>query len=129
MRFLVLGPVEAWDGGVQLELGRRKQRFVLALLLLEANRLVSMDRLVDLLWPESPPASARSAIQSHVSRLRRVLADAGAERHGVTLHFEGNGYRLRVDPALVDVHCFRALVDRARVAADDESRVTEPPGF
>jgi ABC-2 type transport system ATP-binding protein len=53
-----------------LGLGPRKQRLVLAALLLEPNRTVSTARLVDLTWPDSPPATARTAIQGRISRLR-----------------------------------------------------------
>ena len=73
MEFQVLGPVQAWAEGRPLDLGERKQRMVLAVLLLEPNQLVLLDRLVDLLWREDPPSSARRIVQAHVSRLRMAF--------------------------------------------------------
>ena len=73
MEFRILGTVEAWAGGKQVDLGSRKQRLVLAVLLLEPNRMVPLDRLVDLVWGEDVPASARASIQTLVSRLRAAL--------------------------------------------------------
>ncbi|MGK3202301.1 BTAD domain-containing putative transcriptional regulator [Amycolatopsis sp. MEPSY49] len=118
MRFRVLGTVEASVAGAPVDLGSRKQRLVLAVLLLEAGRPVPLDRLVDLLWPAAPPASARNTVQALVSRLRAVFRTAG----GPELVTEGPGYVLRADPEAVDVHRFTALVRRAR-AADDETAV------
>jgi DNA-binding SARP family transcriptional activator len=114
----LLGPVQAWRDGTRLDLGPRKQRFVLAVLALELNRVVTVDRLVDLAWPEDPPRTARQAIRVCVSRLRAVLATDLAR-----LVTEGHGYRLRADPLRVDAHRFRALVVRARGAPGDDARV------
>ncbi len=69
LRFRLLGPLEAERGGIRLELGPRKQRAVLALLLLEANRVVPTERLIDELWGDTPPETARSALQVYVARL------------------------------------------------------------
>ena len=118
MRFRVLGTVEASVDGAPVDLGSRKQRLVLAVLLLEAGRPVALDRLVDLLWPTAPPASARNTVQALVSRLRAVFRAAG----GPELVTEGAGYVLRAEPETVDAHRFTALVRRAR-AADDETAV------
>lgn len=117
MQFRVLGAVEAWTAGARVDLGSRKQRLVLALLLLEAGRPVPRDRIVDLLWPDDPPVSARNTVQALVSRLRAVFRSAGPE-----LLTEGSGYVLRVDPDDVDVHRFARLTAQAR-AADDERAV------
>ncbi|SDY13018.1 DNA-binding transcriptional activator of the SARP family [Amycolatopsis xylanica] len=116
MEFGLLGAVQATVDGAALELGPRKQRFVLTVLLLEADRPVPARRLIDLLWPENPPATALNAIQVAVSRLRKVLA-------GVELRSEGDGYRLVVRPEQVDLGRFRALVAGAAAAAGDEERV------
>jgi DNA-binding SARP family transcriptional activator len=107
----LLGAVQAWRTGTRVLLGPRKQRFVLAVLALEINQLVMVDRLVDLTWPADPPRTARQAIRVSVSRLRAVL-DPGA------LATEGSGYVLRGDPMRVDVHRFRALVVQARDSPD-----------
>lgn len=118
MEFRVLGAVEATAEGTPVDLGSRKQRLVLAVLLLEGGRPVSLDRLVDLLWPTAPPASARNTVQALISRLRAVFRAHG----GPELVTEGPGYVLRTDPETVDAHRFTALVRRAR-AADDETAV------
>ena len=73
MRFGILGPLQAvGDDGLELALGGRMPRAVLALLLLRANEVVSADRLIDELWPE-PPQNAANALQYHVSQLRKSL--------------------------------------------------------
>ncbi|MPZ82305.1 MAG: hypothetical protein GEV28_18665 [Actinophytocola sp.] len=91
-----------------------------AALLLEANRTVSTERLVDLTWPDSPPRSARTAIHGRISRLRATLAAADGARRGVALVSEGSGYALRTDPGLVDAHRFTELLGQARAAHTDE---------
>ncbi|MEV6824588.1 BTAD domain-containing putative transcriptional regulator [Amycolatopsis sp. NPDC051102] len=118
MEFRVLGTVEAAADGGPVDLGSRKQRLVLAVLLLETPHPVALDHLVDLLWPDDPPASARNTVQALISRLRAVFRAAG----GPELVTEGHGYVLRADPETVDAHRFTALVRRAR-AADDETAV------
>ncbi|MFI9811236.1 AfsR/SARP family transcriptional regulator [Saccharothrix variisporea] len=122
MEFGVLGPVEVRTAGGPVHPGVRKQRLVLAVLLLEAGRLVPVDRLISLLWPDEPPRSARAVVHTQISRLRSVLATAGAARAGVALISDGPGYLLRCDPDRVDAHRFRALCAAAR-GQDDERRV------
>jgi DNA-binding SARP family transcriptional activator len=78
MRVVLLGPVSAESGAGPLRLGGLKQRAVFALLALNARRVVPLDRFVDELWPQEPPARATLSLQSYVSRLRRVLATAAA---------------------------------------------------
>ena len=120
MDFSVLGPVRASIDGRPVDLGVRKQRFVLAVLLLEANKHVPADRLIDLAWPEGEaPDTARAVIHTQISRLRAIFA--GSE--DVTLVREGSGYQLRLDPMRVDVFRFRALCARARAATTDERRL------
>ena len=119
MDLRVLGAVEAWSHGVPLTLGSRKQRLVLGVLLLEANRLVSVDRLVDLVWGPAPPASARGTLQALVSRLRTAFRPAGADRPEIL--YRGTGYLLSVDPSSVDAHRFMALIATARTVDDEES--------
>jgi DNA-binding SARP family transcriptional activator len=109
MNVRVLGPVEASADRRALPLGGTKQRAVLAMLVLDANRTVSADRLVEGLWGEHPPASAPKMIQNYVWRLRTVLAhDGGAE---IITH--GRGYELRIDPDAVDVRRFQRLLSEA----------------
>ncbi|CAM3795634.1 hypothetical protein KIPE111705_25365 [Kibdelosporangium persicum] len=123
MEFQLLGPVRAWNDGRPIDLGVRKQRFVLAMMLLDANKLVPAQRLVELTWPEEAPRSARGVIHTHISRLRSVLNAADAERHGVALISNGPGYMLRCDPKRIDVNKFMELCAEARGSADDETRI------
>lgn len=116
MEIRLLGPVQAWRERTQVDLGPRQQRFVLAVLAMEINRIVTVDRLVDLCWPQRPPATARHAIRVNVSRLRAVLATS-------ELAWERGGYVLRADPMRVDAHQFRALTEQARRSAHDVDRV------
>jgi predicted ATPase/DNA-binding SARP family transcriptional activator len=105
MRFGILGPLEVADeGGRGLVLGGRRQRSVLAILLLHANEVVSRDRLVEELWSGQPPASAATSLHAHVSRLRRAL---GEERRIVTA---GGGYLIRVADGELDRDRFERLV-------------------
>lgn len=94
-------------------------------MLVALNRVVSVERLADLLWDGQPPAQARRAIHTHVSRLRAVLGVAGADRHGVTLTSVGHGYRLDADPARVDAHRFRTAFAAAVVIRDPDRRLSE----
>src|SRR6266508_1465814 len=73
MEFRVLGPLEVIDDGEPLPLGGAKQRALLAVLLLHANTVVSRNRLIDELWGTSPPETAQTALQVHISQLRKRL--------------------------------------------------------
>lgn len=117
MEFRLLGSVTAYDGGIKLELGRRQERCLLGLLLLEPNRIVSIDRLLELLWDNSPRATAKSTLQTYVARLRSALSPLG-----VQISNQGGGYVIEVDPMAVDVHRFTAQVEQARTIADHRHR-------
>ncbi|WP_158509431.1 BTAD domain-containing putative transcriptional regulator [Saccharothrix espanaensis] len=123
MEFRLLGAVEAWCQEQQLDLGPRKQRFVLAVLALNANQLVPVDRLVDLTWPARPPRTAYHGIHVMVSRLRRAIASARTGLSDVEILTRGSAYVLKLDPLSIDVHRFRARVADARRETDDEARV------
>jgi DNA-binding SARP family transcriptional activator len=111
VEFRLLGPVEAWTGLRQVNIGPRKQRLALALLALEVNRPVTVDRLVALTWPYSPPRTARHAIHVEVSRLRAALTVVvDDDDDDVQIVTRGSTYALQADPMHVDVHRFRALV-------------------
>src|SRR5688572_16336952 len=73
LAFRLLGPLEVIDGGRQVALGGPRQRLVLAHLLLAANRVVTLDELIEKVWDEDPPRAARNTIQSYVSHLRATL--------------------------------------------------------
>jgi ABC-2 type transport system ATP-binding protein len=122
VEFRLLGPVEVWAGGHRIDLGPQKQRFVLAVLALQVNRLVPVDRLVDLTWGEAPPPSARHAIHDRVSRIRGALAGAGWGAAEVEIVTRGSTYALRADPMKIDAHRFRACVAWARQESSDEKR-------
>jgi DNA-binding SARP family transcriptional activator len=104
LRIGVLGPLAAWDGGRELDVGTGRQRAVLALLTLHANKPVSSDRLLDALWNGEPPATAQKVLQGYVSQLRRVLPPDAIVTRGST-------YELRVDDT--DAKEAARLVDRA----------------
>jgi DNA-binding winged helix-turn-helix (wHTH) protein len=73
MEFRVLGPLEVREGDRLLPLGGAKQRALLAMLVLNANRVVSRDRLIDALWGNEPPETAVQSVQVYVSHLRKLL--------------------------------------------------------
>ncbi|WP_433347384.1 BTAD domain-containing putative transcriptional regulator [Micromonospora sp. CA-111912] len=114
MRFCVLGPTQVLlADGREIPVGGPRLRALLALLLLDAGRVVSADRLIDGLYGEHPPRGASNALQSQVSRLRQALP---AEH---TIEFHPAGYRLAVDPADVDAYRFQSLAETGRRALAD----------
>ncbi|MEV4363813.1 BTAD domain-containing putative transcriptional regulator [Nonomuraea sp. NPDC049625] len=123
LEFRLLGAVEAYSDGQRVVLGPRKQRLTFAVLALEANHPVTVERLVELNWPGSRPRTAQHAIRVSVSQLRSILARADPAQAEATLTAQGAGYVLRTDPERIDAHRFRGLVQRARAEPDDERRV------
>jgi len=117
----ILGPVEASVGDDAVPLRPRQLRLVLAVLAWEVNRVVPVQRLVELVWPDSPPRAAEHAIRVHISALRTLLAKAGTQP---TVETRGPGYLLRTDPLDIDLHQFRDLTRRAGQAGNDEERVS-----
>jgi DNA-binding SARP family transcriptional activator len=99
VEFRILGPLEAEQDGRLVPLGGRKQRALLALLLLHANAVVPRDRLIDEIWGDEPPETARTALQVHVSQLRKAL---GGER----IETRAPGYRVRTEPDALDLERF-----------------------
>jgi DNA-binding SARP family transcriptional activator len=111
----VLGGLEVSDGVERVELGTRKQRAVLAVLLLEAGRVVSVDRLVGEVWGDVPPLRAEASLQSYVSSLRRMLEpDRGPRQEPKVLVTQGGGYALAVGREDVDLWRFEDLVLEGR---------------
>jgi hypothetical protein len=109
VEFRVLGPLEAIEGGRPVPLGGKKQRALLVMLLVNANRVVAQGRLVEALWGAAPPRTAAAALHAYVSRLRKILPSGD-------LVTQAPGYVLRVNPELVDVFRFERLVAEAQRA-------------
>jgi predicted ATPase/DNA-binding SARP family transcriptional activator len=109
LEFRVLGPLQVTKEGRLLPLGGFKQRGLLALLLLDRNRVVPRDLLVDALWGERPPASAANSIQIYVSKLRRLLGEGETAEDGAIVT-EPPGYRLRVPLGGLDADRFERLI-------------------
>jgi len=119
--YRILGPLEAWAGDRRLPLGGRRQRALLAILLLRANEAVSTDRLIDELWGERPPATAANTLQVYVSQLRKALEARDA------IETRAPGYVVRVRPGELDLQRFEELADRGRRAFAD-GRADEAAG-
>ncbi|MGC9670434.1 AfsR/SARP family transcriptional regulator [Planosporangium sp. 12N6] len=113
MEFRILGPIEVRVPGRVLYLGGLRQRRILAALLLHPDREVSVDRLIDVVWGEDPPATARRQAQNRVATLRSTLS-----RFGGVIDTGPSGYRLRLGPHELDATLFDDLVDRGRARAD-----------
>jgi YVTN family beta-propeller protein len=107
----MLGPLDVVVGGEERAVPGDKLQALLARLLLERNRPVTTERLVDDLWGGAAPATARQSLHAHVARLRRLLA---TEDDGQVLGNDGRGYILTVDDEQVDAERFRQLVAAAR---------------
>ncbi|HEX4224585.1 MAG TPA: BTAD domain-containing putative transcriptional regulator [Pseudonocardiaceae bacterium] len=121
IKLSVLGPVRAWRGEVEIDLGPPQQRAILALLLVKAGQPASMTELIGLLWPHDPPVSAANVIQRCVGALRRALEPGLPPRaNGRWLLRQGGGYRLALDTATLDLLQFRALARQARTALDGQ---------
>jgi len=107
MEFRILGPLQVLDQGRELPLGGAKQRALLAVLLLDPNRVVSRDRLIDELWHADPPETAPTALQVYVSQLRKAL---GRD----LILTQPPGYLVRISDGELDLHRFERLVASAR---------------
>jgi YVTN family beta-propeller protein len=138
--YRILGSFEVRVGGRLVGLGGEKPRGLLAILLLHRNEVVSVDRLVDDLWGESPPETALRTVRAYVSRLRKALgangtrvaeeasapgangaspaeeADCVPDANGGVLLTRGRGYVLRVAPGEVDLERFEEMTERGRDA-------------
>ena len=122
MQFRLLGPLEVWAGDERINLGGAKQRALLALLLLNANRTVRRTQVVDWLWDTAPPRTAGDLVHEYVSRLRRALRLCGAsDPSPQRLLTHACGYELRVMPEELDLYRFERLVEQAHqvMAAGD----------
>ena len=111
--FQLLGPLEVVDGDRPLFLGGGKQRALLVVLILHANEVVAVDKLVDELWGEQTPPSATKIVQNYVSKLRHAL-DNGRP----LLHTRAPGYVLELEPGQLDVDRFESLLAEGRRALE-----------
>jgi DNA-binding SARP family transcriptional activator len=117
MEFGILGPLEARDGDRVVALGGLRQRAVLAVLLLNANRVVSSDRLIDELWGEEPPKAALASLRVFVSDLRKALEPRrGGRLSGQVLLTRAPGYMVRAGPGQLDLDRFERLFEEGRRA-------------
>jgi DNA-binding SARP family transcriptional activator len=113
VEYRILGPLEVADESGAVALGTVKERLVLAVLLLHSNEVVSRDRLIDELWGESPPPTAKKAVNVYVSKLRRTLTHNGAD----PIQTVAGGYRLSIDADQLDSTQVQQLLTRARESA------------
>src|SRR4029453_14665559 len=107
--FSLLGPLAASLDGQPIALGGQKRRALLAVLLLEPNAVISREHLIDALWGDEPPETARNTLQVYVSQLRKLLPDGSLET-------EPPGYRLSVDQGAIDVFEVEPLSREGRPA-------------
>lgn len=112
-RFGILGALRVLDNGCSVDPGSRKQQVVLAALLCHANSLVSFDSLVEALWDDAPPRTARKNIQVYVSALRRLVGTGSGSR----ISYQTGGYVFRATAAELDSLCF-----------EQRARAGEPAG-
>ena len=112
MEFRILGPLEIAHGAKVVALPGRRQRALLALLLLSANEIVSSDRLIEELWGEQSPESGRAALKVRVSQLRKALGPAGK-----LVQTRAPGYVLRIESDQLDLFRFERLVGESEGAA------------
>jgi len=116
----LLGPVRAWRGERELELGAPRRRAVLGLLAMRANQTVSRDQLIDGMWGEDPPASAVNALHVYVAGLRGALEPHRGHRSpGKILLASGPGYLLRLEPGQLDAEVFGQHLAAARGSSAD----------
>ena len=108
LKIRLLGPVEMTIDGRRVEIRRRMQRALLAVLALDANRVLSTDRLIDALWDERPPQSAQVALYGLVSALRKLLEP----HHAGALRTREPGYVLELLGDDIDIGRFELLAPR-----------------
>ncbi|MGK5743173.1 BTAD domain-containing putative transcriptional regulator [Micromonospora sp. URMC 103] len=112
MRFGILGPLRVGDGEATVTAGR--DRTVLAMLLLRVGQVVPVEDLVDAIWEDEPPATARAQVQTCVSRLRRRLTQLGVPSEAIVT--DPVGYGVRTAPGELDADLFTSAVEAARAA-------------
>lgn len=125
----VLGPLAVLTGGVPVPIGAGRHRIVLARLALTPNRAVSPDELIGLLWPAGAPASASNVVQTHISRLRRLLTPPtrpdGPDGPDLSVELTAGGYRLSTGEHQLDLLAYRSRLARSRLAGHEPQREFE----
>lgn len=123
----MLGPLEVVVDGRSLALGGTKQRSVLAVLLLNPNRVVSTDRLIEDVWGETAPDEPLRVLQVYVSNVRKLLRSARDERNDEVIETRKPGYLLRAEPQQHDLLLFEELVRSGReaLAGDDPASAAD----
>jgi len=92
VEFRILGPVELWISGRRVDLGPARQRGVLAALLVEPERPISIQSLVDRVWDGEPPKQVRNVVYTYIARIRRTLSEASQESGApISVHKEATG--------------------------------------
>lgn len=120
MEYQLLGPIEVRRNGEALDLGVR-HRALVALMLIEANRVVSTDHIIDELWPSEPVRDHRNALWVMVSRLRGLLdPDRGKRTDGSVIVTQPPGYMLVADPDTIDARRFEMLAGEGRALLDHD---------
>src|SRR5262245_60476435 len=119
VEFRLLGDIETRIDDQVVDVGPARRRSVLVVLLVEANRGVSIDQLIDRVWAGRAPQRAREVLYSYLSRLRQTLSTTTEVR----IDRQGGGYMLAVDPTAVDLHRFHQLIAQARTVDDDAATV------
>lgn len=115
MEFRVLGSLEVLTSAGTIRLTGQRQRRLLALLLVNAERAVSLDTLIDAVWDERPPTTAKRQVQNSISALRRLLESGGHDQDTApTIDAESTGYRLQLGASRLDARLFQGHVEEAR---------------
>jgi DNA-binding SARP family transcriptional activator len=114
----VLGPIEITCDRCSVKLAGQHQRALLAALVLERGKVVSAEKLVDVLWSSDPPASARIKIQTHVSQVRRLIGDTPRTPDSL-LQTRQPGYLLNAEGADIDLAEFETLTTQAGTASGE----------
>ncbi len=121
LQFAILGPLEVTAAGTPVTLGGAQRKVLMTVLLLEAGKAVPIPRLMEVIWGDSPPEKALRTLRTHVSELRRVMADDKPPR---VLLRKGAGYLLDVRAEQIDAERVRRLLAQGRRAVDDGDPVS-----
>ncbi len=126
VEYRLLGSLEVVAGGSVHDINSARQRVLLTMLLLHANQVVPVDLLIDAMWNDNPPVTAKSQLQTCVSALRRQLSAIGAKSEIAT---RSVGYLLAIGDDSLDIETFERLVSsgRAAVAGDNAEEAARGP--